>query len=209
MKNAGKIFLTLTASAMLLAPSFLIEGNVENTTVIYVPISYDKIFDHRINLDTVALTVEVSIPNGYPVDEEFLKKSIYNSSGFGYRIHPVFKTKKLHTGLDMSAKKGTPIKTTADGQVIRIQHRKKGYGWNVVIQHTDHTYRTLYAHMSRIDVEIGQNVKSGEVIGAVGTTGTSTGDHLHYEVMKMKVGSRGQGVYKKVNPVPFIEGNPS
>jgi murein DD-endopeptidase MepM/ murein hydrolase activator NlpD len=206
MKHAGKIFLTLTATGMLLAPSFM-PSNVEKNTVVYMPVNYDKIIDHRMP-DTPAI-VEVPIPYGYPVDSAVLKKSIHKSSGFGYRMHPIWKKRKLHAGLDMSAKTGTPIITTGDGQVIRIQRRRTGYGWNVVIQHSDHKYRTLYAHMSAIDVKIGQSVKAGDVIGAVGSTGASTGPHLHYEVMVMKAGKSGKGRFKKVDPVPFIEGRPS
>lgn len=202
MKYAGKVFSTMTVG-VLFAPSFMPQS--ENNTVVYIPVTYDKIVDHRFVATNTPTVVEVSIPNGYPVDPSALQKSIHKSSGFGMRVHPIWKSTKMHTGLDMGAKIGTPIVSTGDGQVIRIQRRGTGYGWNIVIQHTDLKYRTLYAHMSRIDVEIGQKINKGDVIGAVGNTGASSGPHLHYEVMVLETTNGNAGRYKKVDPVPFIE----
>ena len=100
-------------------------------------------------------------------------------SGFGYRIHPIFGTKKLHTGLDLNAGAGTPIKASESGTVI-MARTYGGYGRAVVIDHGG-GLSTLYAHQSSILVSEGQRVSRGEVIGYVGCTGYCTGPHLHFE----------------------------
>ena len=105
------------------------------------------------------------------------------ASGFGYRIDPIYKTVKMHAGLDFTAPQGTPIYATADG-VIKIAGRSDGgYGNHVVINH-GYGYETLYGHMLRIKARRGQQVKRGDLIGYVGSTGKSTGPHCHYEVHK-------------------------
>ena len=115
-----------------------------------------------------------------PVSNKDLKRI---ASGFGYRIDPVYKTVKLHPGLDFSAPAGTPIYATADGAIEFAGNRGDGYGNNVIINH-GYGYKTLYGHMFRIKARGGQRVKRGEVIGWVGSTGKSTGPHCHYEVIK-------------------------
>jgi murein DD-endopeptidase MepM/ murein hydrolase activator NlpD len=115
-----------------------------------------------------------------PVSNKDLKRI---ASGFGYRIDPVYKTAKLHPGLDFTAPAGTPIYATADGIVEFAGNRGDGYG-NVVIVNHGFGYKTLYGHMYRIKTRNGQRVKRGEVIGWVGSTGKSTGPHCHYEVIK-------------------------
>ncbi len=105
------------------------------------------------------------------------------ASGFGYRIDPVYKTTKMHAGLDFAAPQGTPIYATADGIVKLAGNMGNGYGNHVVIDHA-FSYETLYGHMARIKVRAGQKIRRGEVIGWVGSTGKSTGPHLHYEVHK-------------------------
>lgn len=131
-----------------------------------------------------------SIPAIQPVANRKLKAM---ASGYGYRIHPVYKTSKMHTGMDFTAKIGTPIYATGDGYVITADGGGRGYGNHVVINH-GYGYQTLYGHMSRIKIRRGQSVKRGEIIGYVGNTGTSTAPHLHYEVRK---GGR------PINPVNF------
>ncbi|HEY2721800.1 MAG TPA: M23 family metallopeptidase [Chitinophagaceae bacterium] len=116
------------------------------------------------------------------------------ASGFGYRIDPIYKTVKLHAGLDFAAPLGTPIYATANGTVSVAGNTGNGYGNHVVINH-GYGYETLYGHMSRIKVRAGQSVTRGEVIGWVGSTGKSTGPHCHYEVHK-----NGQ----KIDPVYFF-----
>ena len=105
------------------------------------------------------------------------------ASGFGYRIDPIYKTVKMHAGLDFSAPQGTPIYATADGRIKIAGYSDGGYGNHVVINH-GYGYETLYGHMVRIKARRGQSIKRGEVIGYVGSTGKSTGSHLHYEVHK-------------------------
>jgi murein DD-endopeptidase MepM/ murein hydrolase activator NlpD len=116
------------------------------------------------------------------------------ASGFGYRIDPVYKTVKLHAGLDFAAPQGTPIYATADGTVKVAGYSDGGYGNHVVINH-GYGYETVYGHMVRIKTRNGRRVKRGEVIGYVGNTGKSTGPHCHYEVRK-----NGQ----KLDPVYFF-----
>ena len=105
------------------------------------------------------------------------------SSGFGYRIDPLYKTVKFHPGLDFTAPQGTPVYATADGVIEIAGNLGNGYGNHIVIDH-GYSYNTLYGHLFRIKAKIGQRVKRGEVIGHVGNTGKSTGPHLHYEVIK-------------------------
>lgn len=118
-------------------------------------------------------------------------------SGFGYRFHPILKYRRLHTGIDLTAQTGTPIYATGDG-VVRVSGRNpEGYsGYGVVVE-IDHGFgfRTLYAHMSTTKVNSGQKVKRGEQIGTVGSSGMSTGAHLHYEVIVNG---------KKVDPVFYF-----
>lgn len=115
-----------------------------------------------------------------PVSNSDLKRV---ASGFGYRIDPVYKTVKLHAGLDFAAPQGTPIYATANGTIRTAANMGTGYGNHVVINH-GYGYETLYGHMFRIKVKAGQRVKRGEIIGWVGSTGKSTGPHCHYEVHK-------------------------
>ena len=121
-----------------------------------------------------------STPAIQPVANKDLKRV---ASGFGSRIDPVYKTIKFHAGLDFAAPQGTPIYATADGRVTTASNTGNGFGNHVEINH-GYGYETLYGHMFRIKVRSGQVVKRGEVIGWVGSTGKSTGPHLHYEVHK-------------------------
>lgn len=123
-----------------------------------------------------------STPAIQPISNKDLNRL---SSGFSYRIDPIYKTVKFHPGLDFSAPQGTPIYATAQGVVRIANNLGNGYGNHVVIAH-GYQYSTLYGHMYRIKVRVGQSVKRGEVIGYVGNTGKSTGPHLHYEVLKGK-----------------------
>ncbi len=102
------------------------------------------------------------------------------TSAFGYRMHPIFNVRKMHTGVDMHAGMGESIHAAAAGTVIQAGWRG-GYGKCVVIDHGG-GLATLYAHQSEILVDVGRKVKRGEVIGKVGSTGYSTGPHLHFEV---------------------------
>lgn len=119
-----------------------------------------------------------SIPAIQPVSN---KQLIALASGFGLRIHPVYKVKKMHNGIDFAASIGTPVYATADGSVTKVEVRFSGYGKMVEIDH-GFGYRTRYAHMHDFAVRKGQHVKRGDLIGYVGNTGLSTAPHLHYEV---------------------------
>lgn len=103
------------------------------------------------------------------------------TSSYGNRKHPILRKYKLHTGVDIGADKGASIVAANKGTVIIAQYDKSGYGNMVVIDHGG-GITTLYAHASKICVKVGQEVKSGEVIAKVGSTGLSTGNHLHFEV---------------------------
>lgn len=118
-----------------------------------------------------------SLPAIQPVANKDLTRV---ASGFGYRIDPVYHTRRFHEGMDFTAPTGTDIYATANGKIAGAGW-ERGYGNCVKIEH-GFGYQTLYGHMSAIYVHPGQDVKRGEVIGAVGSTGKSTGPHLHYEV---------------------------
>ena len=121
-----------------------------------------------------------SIPAIQPIPNNNLRRV---ASGFGYRVDPIYKTRKMHKGMDFTAPTGTKIYATGDAVVQKVQNKRWGYGKHVVLNH-GYGYSTLYGHMSRINVRVGQKVKRGQLIGLVGSTGKSTGPHLHYEVRK-------------------------
>lgn len=150
-----------------------------------------KSYDEVVQLALSKEKMLASLPAIQPISNEKLTRI---ASGFGYRIHPIYKIKHLHTGLDFSAPKGTEIYATGDGIVKEVKSLNNGYGKHVVIDH-GYGYETLYGHMSGFNVRAGQHVKRGEVIGFVGSTGTSTAPHVHYEVIKS--GS-------KINPINFF-----
>lgn len=135
-----------------------------------------------------------AIPAIQPVKNEELKRM---ASGFGYRSDPFTKARKMHQGMDFTAKSGTPIYATGDGVVKRADNSLSGYGNHIEINH-GYGYLTLYAHLSKYNVRPGTRVKRGDVIGFVGSTGRSEAPHLHYEVHK-------DG--KVVNPINFYYGN--
>lgn len=116
------------------------------------------------------------IPSVLPIS----MKDYTMSSGYGYRRDPIYGTTKFHEGLDFAAATGTPVFATADA-VVEWAERKSNYGNCIDLDH-GYNYMTRYAHLSQILVKPGQHVKRGELIGKVGSTGKSTGSHLHYEV---------------------------
>lgn len=128
-------------------------------------------------------TVEYFDDKGNPIRKALMRTPIDGarmSSGFGMRHHPVLGYNKMHKGVDFAAPTGTPIFAAGDGKV-EVAGWSGGYGKLVVIRHNS-TYQTAYGHMSVLNVKPGQRVKQGQVIGRVGTTGRSTGPHLHFEV---------------------------
>jgi murein DD-endopeptidase MepM/ murein hydrolase activator NlpD len=126
-----------------------------------------------------------------PVSNSDLKRV---ASGFGYRIDPIYKTPRFHAGLDFTAPQGTPIYATANGVAKIAGNTGNGYGNYVVINH-GYGYETVYGHMYRVKVKVGERLRRGDVIGYVGSTGKSTGPHCHYEVHK-----NGQ----RIDPVYFF-----
>lgn len=135
-----------------------------------------------------------SIPAIQPVRNENLK---HVASGFGYRTDPFTKARKMHEGMDFTAKTGTPIFASGNGIVARADNTASGFGNHIVIRH-GYGYETLYAHLSKYKCRAGQHVKRGDIIGYVGSTGRSEAPHLHYEVHKNG---------KVVNPINFYYGN--
>jgi murein DD-endopeptidase MepM/ murein hydrolase activator NlpD len=131
-----------------------------------------------------------SIPAISPIADKDLTRF---ASGYGYRIHPIYRTRKMHTGIDLTAPTGTKVYATGDGKIITTGYTPGGYGKRIIIDH-GFGYKTLYAHLNEIYVKEGQKIKRGELIGAVGSTGRSTAPHLHYEVRKNN---------KTENPVNF------
>lgn len=129
------------------------------------------------------------IPAIQPVSNKNLKQT---ASGYGMRIDPIYKTTKFHAGMDFSANTGTPVYATGNGTIVKAGWESL-YGNLIKVDH-GFGYVTWYAHLSKVNVRVGQKVMRGEVIGEVGNTGKSTGPHLHYEVhVKGKV----------VNPVNY------
>jgi murein DD-endopeptidase MepM/ murein hydrolase activator NlpD len=139
-----------------------------------------KSFDEVASLVLLKQDMLASIPSIQPVANEDLTQT---AGGFGMRIHPIHKISKFHAGMDFTAKTGTPIYATGDGRVVFAEYATNGYGMHVIIDH-GYGYQTLYAHLSKLDVKRGQNVKRGDAIGLIGNTGLSSGPHLHYEVHK-------------------------
>ena len=135
-----------------------------------------------------------AIPAIQPVRNENLKSMV---SGFGYRTDPFTKARKMHEGMDFTARTGTPIYATGDGVVARADNTASGFGNHIVIRH-GFGYETLYAHLSKYKCRAGQRIKRGDIIAYVGSTGRSEGPHLHYEVHKNG---------KVVNPLNFYYGN--
>lgn len=149
--------------------------------------SYDEILELAKDKESML----ASLPAIQPVSNKELKRL---ASGYGWRIDPILKTKKMHHGVDFSINRGTPVYATGDGVIKKVKSNWGGYGKEVEIDH-GYGYVTKYAHLNEFKVKVGQKVKRGELIALSGNTGKSTAPHLHYEVIK-------DGV--KINPVNFF-----
>ncbi len=149
--------------------------------------SYDEIIALAKNKEELM----AGLPAIQPVSNKELRCL---TSGFGYRIDPVLKVKRMHPGVDFSVNRGTPVYATGNGTVIKAERRFGGYGIRIELSH-GFGYITSYSHLSEILVTSGQKVKRGELIALSGDTGKSTGPHVHYEVIK-------DG--KKINPVNYF-----
>jgi murein DD-endopeptidase MepM/ murein hydrolase activator NlpD len=165
-----------------------IEGYENSELVISTARKLDKIlkkievqsksYDEIIKMVAKKQQMLTSIPAIQPLSNKDL---IHFASGFGFRMHPIYKTSKFHYGIDLTASVGTDIYVTGDGVVEKAAFSQRGYGNEIVVNH-GFGYKTLYAHLNSISVREGQKVKRGEVIGKVGNTGLSSAPHLHYEV---------------------------
>ncbi len=158
------------------------------TKAVYVQSkSYDEVID-------MAKSRELqlsSLPAIQPISNKDLTRT---ASGWGYRIHPIYKIRKFHHGMDFTAPTGTEVYATADGTVELVDRSRRGYGNKVVIDH-GFGYKTVYAHLEGFNnLRKGQKVKRGDVIAYVGNTGLSTAPHLHYEVHLNA---------KKINPINY------
>ena len=134
------------------------------------------------------LSLLENIPSASPLE----KNAFVLSSSYGWRQHPIKKIKTLHHGIDMASVLGTPVFSTASGKVIQVENEPKGYGHYIVIAHS-FGFETLYGHLSESVVQIGDTIGAQQLIGLSGNTGSSTGPHLHYEVIKNK---------KIIDPIP-------
>lgn len=139
-----------------------------------------KSFDELVKLVKSKAKLLTSIPAIQPISNKDLR---HQPSGFGWRTHPIYKTPEFHPGMDFAAPEGTEIYSTGDGIISRADDMAQGYGNHVVINH-GYGYETLYGHMTKFVVHVGQQVKRGQLIGYVGSTGLSTAPHVHYEVHK-------------------------
>ena len=148
--------------------------------------SFDEVYKLAMNKEKML----ASIPAIQPVANIDLKRM---ASGYGVRMHPIYKTLKMHTGMDFTASVGTEVYATGNGKVVHVEKSRRGYGFHMIIDH-GYGFKTLYGHMSKFNVRRGEQVKRGQVIGYVGNTGGSTGPHLHYEVIKNG---------EKVNPINY------
>lgn len=137
----------------------------------------------------IGITILESIPYGSPI-----KEGKVITSSYGMRLHPILKLWKKHEGIDIGARHGTKVTSTSYGRVISAKY-ERGYGNTVRIQSGE--YELVYAHLSAVKVKKGERVQIGQEIGLVGSTGLSTGPHLHYEV---RIGKKSQ------NPMPYIKG---
>src|SRR4030042_536255 len=157
------------------------------TKAVYVQSkSYDEIIGLALNREDQL----ASLPAIQPISNKDLTRT---ASGWGFRIHPIYKILKFHYGMDFTAPTGTEIYATGDGRIITVEWSRRGYGNQIIIDH-GYGYKTMYAHLSDFNVRLGQEVKRGDVIGYVGNTGLSTAPHLHYEVYMNN---------KKVNPINY------
>jgi len=171
-----------------------------------------KSYDDLIELAKNKEEMIASIPAIMPISNNDLTRT---ASGWGWRIHPIYKIRKFHYGMDFTAPTGTEIYATGDGVVEVVENSLRGYGKKIVINH-GFGYKTLYAHLNDFNVKKGQKIKRGDVIGFVGSTGTSTAPHLHYEVIKnnkkhigekfeILVTGKNEGITENCKPVKFNE----
>ncbi|MBO4446971.1 MAG: M23 family metallopeptidase [Bacteroidales bacterium] len=160
---------------------------------------FSRVYRQSVSLDEIIATnaeageMQIHLPAIPPVCPVPVRVSV--TSPFGYRNDPVYGGREGHTGVDLGTQRGTPVYATGDGVVVQAEYTMGGYGRMVVIDH-GFGYKTRYAHLNSMNVHERQRVVRGEMIGTVGSTGKSTGPHLHYEVIY-----RGA----PINPMSFMD----
>ena len=180
----------------------LLNGNLEREEIIintYAKIDelkrkmyiQTKSYDELINLASNKEELIAKIPAIQPVSNKNLQRM---ASGYGMRIDPFLKVRRMHYGLDFSLQKGNPIYATADGRIKTIKSSFGGLGKYIYIDH-ENGYMSVYGHLNKFNVKRGQRVKRGELIAYSGNSGRSTAPHLHYEIIKNG---------KKVNPINYF-----
>lgn len=158
-----------------------------------------KSYDDVVRMALGKEKMVASIPSIMPVSNRDLKRT---ASGWGMRMHPIYRIPRFHYGMDFTAPTGTDIFATGNG-IVKEVGRNAGYGNVVLIDH-GYGYETMYGHLSRTNVKIGQTVNRGDVIGFVGSSGASTAPHLHYEVMKNGQKVNPQNYYfQDLNPLEY------
>ena len=150
-----------------------------------------KSYDNLLDLADDKAEMLSSIPAIQPVSNKKLRRL---ASGFGMRVHPIYKVRMMHPGIDFSAPQGTPVYATGAGKVEHVKTTFAGYGKQIIIDH-GYGYKTRYAHLQNFNVKQGEKVERGQCIGYVGSTGTSTAPHLHYEVFHDN---------KRINPIYYF-----
>ncbi|HSZ25057.1 MAG TPA: M23 family metallopeptidase [Cytophagaceae bacterium] len=150
-----------------------------------------KSYEEILALSKQKSALLAGIPAIQPMSNPNLTKLV---SGFGYRMHPIYKMRLFHSGVDFSASKGTPVYATGDGVIITTARNAGGYGNEIEVNH-GFGYVTKYAHLETFKVKVGQKVKRGELIGYSGSSGAATAPHLHYEVIHNGI---------RVNPVHYF-----
>jgi len=137
-----------------------------------------KSFDDLIKLAVHKEEMLKSVPAIIPISNKDLTRT---ASGYGWRIHPIYKISKFHYGMDFTAPFGTDVYATGNGTVVAVLSAQRGLGKHIIIDH-GFGYSSIYAHLSNFNVRVGQKVQRGDIIGFVGSTGTSVANHLHYEI---------------------------
>lgn len=156
----------------------------------------DKTREEQLDYDILRIRSEdkadmlPNIPAIQPIENEDLTRT---ASGYGYRMHPIYKIRKMHEGMDYTAPVGTPVYATGGGVIGTATRSRRGSGNMIMIDH-GYGFKSIYSHMEDISVRQGKTVRRGDIIGTVGNTGLSSGPHLHYEVLFND---------KPVNPVNF------
>ena len=137
-----------------------------------------KSYDNLIKLAENKEDMLRSIPSIIPISNKDLTRT---ASGYGWKIHPFYKISKFHFGMDFTAPLGTEVFATGKGTIASVLTTQRGLGKQIVIDH-GFGYTSIYAHLSNFNVRVGQKVQRGDIIGFVGSTGTSVANHLHYEI---------------------------